>query len=372
MCSPKAWVWIDFDDGVFCIAVIKNNTYETIPHEKILILSAAICLAACGGSGSGDGGTATPTATAVEGLDFANFLAESIVGDVEEVECTLTNGAITTCYQFTTTGDPIDHEVGPFCPETIFDGEEAGGKWLENGTLVDITGEYITTLPEVYNDPLWALYDDVSGEVFRVTGENCVAAAQPFPPEEFRFSCIDCSIEDFGGVVEQTYTIPVIPIPRETIEEIGLDVPGVALNGVLLSFDAGIEDILATYNIAALDDCGGHVNNAESYHYHGAAGCTHEIEQPDEHAALIGYAMDGYGIYSMTDVDGTEPSDLDECRGHTDDDRGYHYHATSPSENSFIGCFHGETVFNENAGGPGGGGPDGGPPTDVEPAAVVE
>ena len=165
--------------------------------------------------------------------------------------------------------------------------------------------------------------------------------------------------------MEQNYTIPVVPVPRETIAELGNDFPGVALNGVLLSFPADIDGIVATYNIAAIDDCGGHVNNAESYHYHGAAGCPHEIEQSDEHGALIGYAMDAYGIYSMTNKDGTEPSDLDECRGHTDSDRGYHYHATSPSENSFIGCFHGEVAFVENAGG-GPGGP-GGPPADGQP-----
>ena len=53
--------------------------------------------------------TATPTpepttgTTLAKGLDFANFLSGSIVGDVAEVECTLTNGTVTTCYQFTTT-----------------------------------------------------------------------------------------------------------------------------------------------------------------------------------------------------------------------------------------------------------------------------
>ena len=293
---------------------------------------------------------------ASEGINFANFLSGSIVGDVEEVECTLTDGTETTCYQFTTTGDPSNHEVGPFCPETIYEGEEDGGKWLENGTLVDITGEYITTLPEVYNDPLWVLYDEDTGEVFRVTGDACVEAAQLFPPEEYWFTCIDCSVEDFGGLVEQNFTIPVTPVARETIAELGNDFPGVALNGVLLSFPAAIDGIVATYNIAAIDDCGGHVNNAESYHYHGAAGCAPEVDQSDDHGPLIGYIMDGYPLHSMVDKDGSEPTDLDECRGHTDDERGYHYHATSPDENAFIGCYHGEVAVVEDMGGrpPGG------------------
>lgn len=362
--------------------MLQGDNMHTGLHStrlRLLVVSSMLMMGSgCGGSDSSEPETpatpapettATPTpvttptpAITAEGLDFANFLAGSLVGDVEIVECTLTNGTVSTCYQFTTTGDPIDHEVGPFCPDTIDEGAEAGGKWIENGTLVDISGEYITTLSTVYNDLEWdRLYDINTREVFQVTGENCAAAAQLNPPEEFWYTCINCTIEDFGGVVEQNYTIPVVPVPRETIAELGNDFPGVALNGVLLSFPADLDGIISTYNIAAIDDCAGHVNNAESYHYHGAAGCPHEIEQVD-HAPLIGYAMDGYGIYAMVNADGVEPTDLDECRGHTDADRGYHYHATSPSENSFIGCFHGETVFEENAGGPPGGGPPGGGP----------
>ena len=63
----------------------------------------------------------------------------------------------------------------------------------------------------------------------------------------------------------------------------------------------------------------------------------------------------------MKDAEGKEEKILDECRGTTDDSRGYHYHAASPSENMFIGCLHGETV--RPAGGPPGGpGGAGGPP----------
>jgi hypothetical protein len=54
--------------------------------------------------------------------------------------------------------------------------------------------------------------------------------------------------------------------------------------------------------------------------------------------------MDGFMIHSMLDENGEEETDLDECRGHTDDVRGYHYHSAGPGENAFIGCFAGETV----------------------------
>ncbi len=57
---------------------------------------------------------------------------------------------------------------------------------------------------------------------------------------------------------------------------------GVALNATPLSAPAGINDILSNYIIAAFDDCGGHINSAEGYHYHAASlsenriiGCFH-------------------------------------------------------------------------------------------------
>ena len=79
----------------------------------------------------------------------------------------------------------------------------------------------------------------------------------------------------------------------------------------------------------------------EGYHYHAALGCSDVITSVDGHANLIGYALDGYGIYAMLNSTGEEDYDLDECRGHSDDTRGYHYHAASAAENMFIGCYSG-------------------------------
>ena len=66
-----------------------------------------------------------------------------------------------------------------------------------------------------------------------------------------------------------------------------------------------------------------------------------EIEQADDHAPMIGYALDGFGIFAHLDKDGKEPNELDECSGHYDDIRGYHYHASAPGDNQIIGAFRG-------------------------------
>ena len=102
--------------------------------------------------------------------------------------------------------------------------------------------------------------------------------------------------------------------------------------------------ILGSYTIAALDDCGGHINQHQGYHYHSTTGCTDTPASDDGYALLIGYAADGYAIYSMKDAKGKEAESLDQCRGTSDAVRGYHYRAASPSKNMIIGCLHGETV----------------------------
>lgn len=99
---------------------------------------------------------------------------------------------------------------------------------------------------------------------------------------------------------------------------------------------------MSGYTIAPLDDAGGHVNPNTGYHYHEATGKTKQISQKDEHEAMIGYAMDGYGLYAHGHY-----HDLDECNGHYDEVRGYHYHVSEEGSNSFIECFRGAIVKNE-------------------------
>ena len=77
------------------------------------------------------------------------------------------------------------------------------------------------------------------------------------------------------------------------------------------------------------------------YHYHATTGLSTEIQQADGHAPLIGYAMDGIGLYAHKDADGNIPNDLDDCGGHYDEVRGYHYHVGAAGSNSFINCFSG-------------------------------
>ena len=124
----------------------------------------------------------------------------------------------------------------------------------------------------------------------------------------------------------------------------GPSVRGIAFNGVRFDAPAPVNVILAAYTLAPFDDAGGHINLAAGYHYHAANGKSKEIAQTDGHAPMIGYAIDGHGLYARLDTKGSESTDLDECRGHTDAVRGHHYHVDKAGANNFINCIKGAYV----------------------------
>lgn len=95
--------------------------------------------------------------------------------------------------------------------------------------------------------------------------------------------------------------------------------------------------------IGELDRWGGHCGRADDYHYHVAP--LHLAETLGSRLPLA-YALDGYPIHGLTEPDGSAPTGLDACHGHSSPELGYHYHASTryPYVN---GGFHGEVVERE-------------------------
>ncbi|MFN8413917.1 MAG: YHYH protein [Anaerolineales bacterium] len=75
-----------------------------------------------------------------------------------------------------------------------------------------------------------------------------------------------------------------------------------------------------------LDEFGGHSGRADDYHYHVAPLHLSQIVGMDK---PIAYALDGFPIYGLTEVDGSPVSGLDEFNGHYAKDGTYHYHGTT-------------------------------------------
>jgi hypothetical protein len=152
---------------------------------------------------------------------------------------------------------------------------------------------------------------------------------------------------------------------------------GVLLSGVVLfnALDAPGRDAVAH---ELQDSCQGHPQMTSTYHYHNLTTCIEDVPLPDGHSALMGYALDGFGIYGKLGERGAAltSADLDECHGHTHqidwDGRQiamYHYHATWDFPYT-IGCMRG-TFSMENmriiSGGGGNAGNGGGNPPPPPP-----
>lgn len=269
---------------------------------------------------------------------------------VSIVPCTLSNGTSTTCYQIVA-GIPTDHQLGPWCPDNISDGAEAGGIWLDNGKVYEVDGEFVKNLASFYNDNTWKMYDS-DGNIYKTTSlDDCINAANPNVGAAYKNFCVECVPEHITGLT-RTWLIPTKPVKLNASasfsgpgSSFGASVRGIAFNGTEFSASAPVNNILGAYTLAPFDDAGGHINVHQGYHYHAATGVSTTIAQADGHAGMIGYAMDGHGIYAQLNEDGTEPTDLDGCRGHYDEVRGYHYHVDAPGANNFINCLFGAYIF---------------------------
>lgn len=294
---------------------------------------------------SSDSTTTDNDDSLVVDVDALNFYTEDGSVTITTVPCTLSDGSSTDCYQFVTKSLPGDHAMGPWCPGNISDTAEAGGIWLEDGVVYDVDGAFVQNMANFYQDSNWLMYDDNGDVYITSTEEDCINAANPNVGAEYENFCVEC-IPSYVTNLSQTWLIPITPSIQDDSTlfstgpgGFGNDVPstrGIALNGIEFSAPAPTNNILSAYTLAPFDDAGGHINVHQGYHYHAATGFSTKVEQEDGHAALIGYALDGFGIYELEDANNNLPSDLDELRGHTDETRGYHYHVDAAGNNNFI------------------------------------
>jgi hypothetical protein len=123
---------------------------------------------------------------------------------------------------------------------------------------------------------------------------------------------------------------------------------GIMLTGVALfnALDAPGRDALAH---ETQDRCQGHPQQSGVYHYHSLSSCIHAGPGSDGNSPLVGYAIDGFGIYGPYEK-GRQltTADLDACHGKTSvidwDGRKvkmYHYVATADFPYT-VGCLRGD------------------------------
>lgn len=127
--------------------------------------------------------------------------------------------------------------------------------------------------------------------------------------------------------------------------EVGISVDGVVINSAI---DARGDDAVS---MEIQDACQGHPHVGGVYHYHGYSLCL-EDQNASGQSALIGWALDGFGIYGPYAENGQAltSADLDECHGRTslvmwegEWVEMYHYVATFDFPYT-VGCFRGTAV----------------------------
>ena len=299
------------------------------------------------------------TETELDGQDLLAldlFLDGALVGDPALGDCELSDGSQSQCYMVTVVGTPVNHDVGPFCPTDISQDSDAGGLWLDGVDSFEIDGAFFTELSDIYGDELWDnIYNDDGTINVIDNAADFQVAARPDITEEFYYHCVDGDVTWLDGGEQPTHTIEVPAVPAladEATVQFATGAHsnlGVTLNGALLSGSADMTAILASYTIAAFDDCGGHINPALGYHVHGTAGCSDVGETADGETAPFAYAIDGFTIHAPYEA-GVDV-ELDECNGHVSEEYGYHYHAASLEENATLTCLNGLTAAGQDAGG---------------------
>jgi hypothetical protein len=157
-----------------------------------------------------------------------------------------------------------------------------------------------------------------------------------------------------------TFKIPRHPEKSDRVMKLPMGPIGVAINGVPFYNPYNAEGQDAAKN-EVFDDCCGHPDPMGRYHYHIYPKCIHSSfkDEADKHSPLIGFAFDGFTIYGPNGEGGKAPTDLDDCNGHTDDARGYHYHVSRKFP-YILGGYRG-VVEMSNLDGPGGDGGKGPP-----------
>ncbi|ANQ47477.2 YHYH protein [Flammeovirga sp. MY04] len=277
-------------------------------------------------------------------IDIGKYQAMTGFVSARLVDCNYQEGGSGQCYEITFTANNVDDDNTHLCPENInqvgglgnYDGDGVSNGSPSNGDAVGFA---------ILNQALFQKMENDGYDIIDAQGNINIERFDSGRPDPNLAYCLEAAPDD---QLTLTFQVPVIPENMsasdniESVEYVGLALDGTPINGEppsVVSFGDG--------NIPSLDRCGGHQDPAGYYHWHfiaqnmnqiledygyyqeGTFECDHITQST---TSLMGYARDGYPIYSVADADGV-PSDLDACNGHTGPtaeypDGIYHYHAS--------------------------------------------
>lgn len=288
-------------------------------------------------------------------FDSSLVNSNNLLESVSLVTATLSDGTSAECYKLVFKSNPVAN--GPYCPATIND---IGGVGIYDGT----------TNPgfQVMKAALWNAMETDGYDIIDVDG-NIVIEDPGAGGSAGTGACLEASADND---LTLTFFIPAVPKLASSndeisiVEHLGVSLDGIPVTGHPPSVVNGPPipgGGASGGNIPSIDPCGGHMDPFGYYHLHFGAEemnnvlaannmtdvtCTNFTQNE---TALIGFAKDGFPIYSSKDQDGTLPSDLDECQGHTSitanyPEGVYHYHVSSTSAPNLPTCLKGVSAQN--------------------------
>lgn len=227
-------------------------------------------------------------------------------------------------------------------------GAQASGDWIQGNYW------YPDLKPTVSGNVMWSnggTKVSVNGNVRKISSQNFPTHATGIYPvqssdEAYKFD------RNPNSILAQNIALNLSANPSvaNNASCVPMGMIGVSLSGAVFynALDARGDDAVA-HEIQ--DKCAGHPEHDGQYHYHGPSSCLTQQSSTTAHSGLVGYAMDGFGIYGAKNSAGeiVTNSDLDECHGHSEtvtwdgaEVNIYHYHLTAEYPYT-VGCFRGET-----------------------------
>lgn len=219
------------------------------------------------------------------------------------------------------------------------------GPWIKSDGTYDFTAK-----PKVPGSVRWPQRFEM-----RLDGNERVFSANDFPNHPTGIFPIPSSSEAYqydrnpNSIQEQKMEVRIPANPElSAMPTCAPGAVGILLSGSVLfnSLDAPGRDAVAH---ETQDSCQGHPQESGVYHYHSLSSCVKDEVDAEGHSKLVGYALDGFGIYGRKGIGGKTltSADLDECHGHTHaiEWNGkkvvmYHYHATWDFPYT-VGCMRG-------------------------------
>lgn len=281
--------------------------------------------------------------------------SNNLLESVSLVSAKLSDGSTADCYKLVFKSNPVTH--GPYCPKTIND---IGGVAIYDGA----------TNPgfQVMKASLWNAMEADGYDIVDASGNINITDPGSGVPVSGS-SCLEATA---NNNLKLTFFIPAVPKfgtandSIDRVEHVGVSKDGIPLTGHPPSATGGIPGSPPSNfaSIPSIDPCGGHIDPFGYYHLHFGAEemnnvllannitevtCTNFTQSE---TAFVGFAKDGFPIYASKDQDGTLPTDLDECQGHTsvtaDYPNGvYHYHISSTNAPNLPTCLKGVSAQND-------------------------